>query len=111
MNFLNIVDIDDDMFKDQVTRELASRLGDGDYFRFFIMLVIFLSSVFVGLQVDPEWTLQNATLVGIAEAVFLGIFIMEILVKWYYGFINFWKSAWNIFDFVLVSLTILGPSK
>ena len=33
LNFLNIVDIDDDSFKEQITLDLAGRFGDGDIFR------------------------------------------------------------------------------
>jgi hypothetical protein len=36
---------------------------------------------------------------------------MEILFKWYYGFGAFWKGGWNVFDFVLVLSTLLGPCK
>jgi len=33
---------------------------------------------------------------------------MEIVLKWYIDFWGFWLSGWNIFDFALVAVGILG---
>ena len=46
----------------------------------------------------------------VLDQIFVGIFLMEILLKWYYGFFSFWKSGWNVFDCVLVVTALLGPS-
>jgi len=40
--------------------------------------------------------------------VFLAIFALEILLKWYHGFWAFWRVGWNVFDFFLVAISILG---
>ena len=45
------------------------------------------------------------------DKLFLTIFVLEILVKWYSDFLGFWTSGWNIFDFVIVAASILGPSE
>ena len=45
------------------------------------------------------------------DKLFLTVFVMEILVKWYCDFIGFWSTGWNIFDFVIVAASILGPSE
>ena len=45
------------------------------------------------------------------DKLFLTIFVLEILVKWYNDFIGFWGTGWNVFDFVIVSASVLGPSE
>lgn len=45
------------------------------------------------------------------DKFFLTVFIMEILIKWYHDFFGFWKVNWNIFDFIIVAASLLGPSK
>ena len=45
------------------------------------------------------------------DRVFLTVYILEILVKWYHNFIGFWKVGWNVFDFSIVVASLLGPSK
>lgn len=55
LNFLNIVDINDDSFKDHIARDYAGRFGDGQFFRIGIILVIFANAIFIGLQTDPNF--------------------------------------------------------
>ena len=45
------------------------------------------------------------------DKFFLTVFVMEILAKWYSDFLGFWALGWNIFDFVIVAASILGPSE
>jgi len=35
---------------------------------------------------------------------------VEILLKWYYGFLIFWKVGWNILDFAIVAALLLIPA-
>lgn len=41
----------------------------------------------------------------------LTVFVVEIILKWYHDFLAFWKSGWNILDFVIVAAAIVGPRK
>ena len=45
------------------------------------------------------------------DKLFLTVFVLEILVKWYNDFLGFWTTSWNVFDFVIVAASILGPSE
>lgn len=45
------------------------------------------------------------------DLIFLTVFVVEILLKWYHGFFLYWKSGWNVFDFIVVALSLLGPRK
>ena len=45
------------------------------------------------------------------DKLFLTVFVLEILVKWYNDFFGFWTTSWNVFDFVIVAASILGPSE
>ena len=38
----------------------------------------------------------------IIDEVVLGVYATEILVKWYCGFLIFWRCFWNIFDLIIV---------
>lgn len=40
----------------------------------------------------------------------LTVFVVEICLKWYYGFLIFWKVGWNILDFIIVVALLLGPA-
>ena len=45
------------------------------------------------------------------DKIFVTIFAVEILVKWYHGFWSFWKVGWNVFDFLLVLISVVGDGK
>ena len=55
LNFLSIVDIDDNSYRNQLSRDLAARFGDGDLFKHMMLTVILVNAIFTALQVDIEW--------------------------------------------------------
>ncbi len=46
----------------------------------------------------------------ILDKVFLTVYVIEILIKWYYDFQTFWRIGWNVFDFAIVAASLFGPS-
>ena len=53
---------------------------------------------------------EYAYLFSILDQFVLTIFVAEIILKWYHGFLIFWKVGWNILDFVIVAALLLGPA-
>ena len=51
---------------------------------------------------------KHSNILESCDKIFLVIFTIEILLKWYHSFKNFWKVGWNVFDFVLVFVSIVG---
>jgi cation channel sperm-associated protein 4 len=43
---------------------------------------------------------------ALLDNVFLGIFIMEILLKWYCNFWDYWRSGWNILDILITGTSV-----
>ncbi|KAJ3067713.1 Cation channel sperm-associated protein 4 [Podochytrium sp. JEL0797] len=109
VNFTDIVDINDqNALETRVTEDIAAGFGEGDVFRVFMLVVIIANSIMIGLQTDGDWSEQYSDVFYILDYSFLAIFVMEILFKWFYGFFQFWKSGWNVFDVVIVLFSILG---
>ena len=80
-----MVDIDDEAFKDYVHINLAGRMVESVWFRAFIFFIIAFNSVMIGVQTDPDIEKNNRVMFQVMDYVFLTIFIMEILIKWFYG--------------------------
>ncbi|KAI9223935.1 Ion transport protein-domain-containing protein [Blastocladiella britannica] len=108
INFSSIVDIDDEAFESYVTDDLAGRLGEGNFFRLFMLIVIILNSITIGIQTDSTMRYLYSPIFSHIDNIFLSIFIVEILFKWYYAFGAFWKSAWNWLDVALVIIALMG---
>lgn len=77
-------------------------------FRMFSLVIIVLNSILVGVQTNESLERAYAWELNTLDYIFLTIFTMEIVLKWIRGFGLFWKSGWNVFDFVLVAISLVG---
>ena len=95
-------------------RKLCRDVAEAGWFDTFIILLIIASSICLMLDVprlDPESDLK-AMLVKL-NYWFTGLFVMEMMLKIVaYGFIStpkaYLKQGWNILDFCIVMISILG---
>uniref|UniRef100_A0A2K6MA42 Ion transport domain-containing protein n=1 Tax=Rhinopithecus bieti TaxID=61621 RepID=A0A2K6MA42_RHIBE len=75
----------------------------------FILFLIFLNTIVLMVEIEllestntKLWPLKLT--LEVAAWFILLIFILEILLKWLSNFSLFWKSGWNVFDFVVTML-------
>ncbi|XP_064384548.1 cation channel sperm-associated protein 4-like isoform X2 [Halichondria panicea] len=109
VNFHDVVDEDDRSMENRFSLVYIGWLIDSALFRVAMLIAIFLNCVVIGVQTD-RYLEENFSAVFIAlDKFFLTVFTLEILIKWYHDFIGFWKVAWNLFDFVIVSFSLIGP--
>jgi hypothetical protein len=107
--FDEIVDRDlDEIYETYMNDQLVGRLLESTVFRLTILLIIVLNSITVGIQTDERMERTLSAYWDAADNIFLTIFVVEILLKWYHGFFSFWRVGWNVFDFVIVAVSILG---
>ena len=82
-----------------------SRLVHSKWFEGFIFTVIILNAIVLGLETYPDIQDRYGDTLFLLNEIFLGIFIIEILLRisaygsrpW-----NYFRSGWNVFDFVVV---------
>ena len=68
----------------------------------FITVLILLNSITLGLETSSKVMAEyGATLVFLDKTVIL-IFTIELLLKLYASRFDFFKSGWNIFDFIVI---------
>jgi hypothetical protein len=75
-------------------------------FQTFLAIVVLLNSIMLALQTDNETKKKYLTYFIIFESFANAVFLMELLLKWYYGFRVYWYSFWNLFDFILVVFSL-----
>ncbi len=78
------------------------------YFLRAILFVIILNSIVIGLYTMPFMEQNYTSVITILDYIFLSIFLVEIMLKWGHGFVLFWQDNWNVFDFVLVAMSLIG---
>src|ERR671914_2121372 len=83
----------------------ARRLVESDTFQNAIVAVIIANAITIGVQTYPVpgWL---DTLIEWTDRVFLGVFVVELVLRLAAdGFrpTRFFRSGWNVFDFVVVA--------
>lgn len=72
-----------------------------------IIAVILLNSVVLGLETYPGLNARWGDLIQMADAICLGIFILEISAKILCYGRFFITSGWNVFDFLVVAIALV----
>ncbi|SHI37668.1 ion transporter [Aquimarina spongiae] len=90
----------------------CKRIADSRWFQQFIITVIILAGVLVGIQTYGDKVMQWTPIIDALDWLILVIFTIEVIIK-----ItaegnqpqNYFKDAWNLFDFFIVVACYAGP--
>ncbi len=80
--------------------------------QYFIVTIILLNAVILGLETDRAVMERWGGLLVAIDHVFLGIFIVELLLNLIAYQRHFWRSGWNVFDLLVVGIAVVpgaGP--
>ena len=80
-------------------------------FRNIIMGVIIFNAILLGLETSATIMANAKGLIRVLDAICLYIFIAEIGLKLYANRLAFFRSGWNIFDFLIVGIAIVPGSQ
>jgi len=78
----------------------------------FVVAIILLNAVILGLETSPSVMASAGTFLKIVDKICLLFFGAELIIKLIAYRRHFWKSGWNIFDFLVVSIALIpggGP--
>lgn len=94
-------------------RKLVGRFIESGFIQKFIVTVILINAVVLGLETDADIMASpwGAWLI-IIDKICLLFFIVELLLKGYAYRLSFWRSGWNVFDFLVVAIALVpgaGP--
>lgn len=73
----------------------------------FILIAILVNSAVLGLYIDPTILPEWDPILRMIDYVCLGIFTVEILIKLIAYRLHFFRSGWNVFDFVVVAIALV----
>ena len=94
--------VKDYLFEDK--RKLKT-LVTGKNFDLFIMSIILADALVLGLMTSDWVSFRFDTGLFLLDRLFMGIFIVEMLMKIYAEGRSFFKNSWNVFDFVIVAVS------
>lgn len=87
----------------------TTKLVQSKWFNNLSTAVIVVYAAFVGFRTFPELSQPLGTLLAVVDWVVTAFFLLEIVVKMIGlgGFGKFFKDGWNVFDFVIVVLSLI----
>ena len=92
------------LFPKEDKRKLK-KLVTGKNFDLFIMSIILADAVVLGMMTTDFFRERFEQGLFLLDRLFMGIFIVEMIMKIYAERRDFWKSGWNVFDFVIVAVS------
>ncbi|PWA09452.1 voltage-gated sodium channel [Pueribacillus theae] len=83
-------------------RTMLAALINGHKFNMFITVLIIVNAILIGLETYPAVFEPNKRMFLLLDYIILIIFAIEIALKIIVERASFFKSNWNIFDFIIV---------
>ncbi|MFN2333751.1 MAG: ion transporter [Wenzhouxiangellaceae bacterium] len=78
--------------------------------RNFIIGLIVINAVLLGLETSTEVMARIGGFLLAANLFILGVFVVEILIKLVAFGPRFFRSGWNVFDFLIVGISLVPSS-
>lgn len=98
-------------FDDTAQPGLRQRLGkwiESAGPRNFITALIVINAITLGLETSPAVKGAVADALRMLEALILGVFVLEILIKLFAFGPRFFRGGWNVFDFCIVGASLVS---
>lgn len=95
----------------QPRESLMAQLGqavEGRKFQNFIVALIVINAVVLGLETWEAAVVRAGPLLAFIDHAILGVFVFEMIVKLATQRLSFFRSGWNVFDFVIVLISAIS---
>ncbi len=79
-------------------------------FERFIVAVIIVNAIILGMETSPYLVTNYGKFLTFADQACLAIFTVEIILKIFCLKASYIKNPWNIFDFVIVSISLISAT-
>ena len=89
------------------TRQILADWLDRPRIRQFIIGVIIFNAILLGLETSPEVMGAAGTIILTLDWICLAIFVIEIALKLVAHGARFFRSGWNVFDFLIVGIAMM----
>lgn len=83
---------------------------ESGFFTKFIIYLIVLNGITMGLETSKTFMLSFGSYASIFNQIVITIFAIEIALRIYVHRLSFFKDPWSIFDFLIVSISLVPTS-
>ncbi len=83
------------------------RLLEWRHFETTILILIVINSLTLALETSTTAMNVAGDWIYLLDKVFLGIFVLELVMRLSVDFRGFWRDPWRIFDFLVIAIALL----
>ncbi len=94
------------MSLDNFTARLRA-IVESSAFQNTVIAVILVNSATLGFETSPWFKTHYGSVLSLIDRAAIAFFVVELLVKLFVYRLGFFRSAWNVFDFVVVAVTLV----
>lgn len=73
--------------------------------------VILFNAVLLGMETSRPLMDAIGPVILILDKICLGLFVVELALKLYAHRAQFWRSGWNIFDFIIIAIALIPATQ
>jgi voltage-gated sodium channel len=91
---------------------ICSKISKTNLFDNFIIGIILFAGLLVGVQTYKEFANRHIEILTFLDSLVLAIFTLEAVIKILAEGkrpINYFRNAWNVFDFLIVTVCLMEP--
>lgn len=86
----------------------AGAMVEAKWFQNFITWMILLNALILGLETWPLAVSTAGGVLAVVDHLILAVFIVELAIKISVERWSFFKKGWNVFDFLVVTISVLA---
>ncbi|XP_029804745.1 cation channel sperm-associated protein 4 [Suricata suricatta] len=91
-----------------ITHMFAKQLLRHPAFQLLLALLLVVNAITIALRTNSFLGQKHYELFSTIDDIVLTILICEVLLGWLNGFWIFWKDGWNILNFLIIFILLLG---
>jgi voltage-gated sodium channel len=91
----------------QNTRNKIDAFFESKCGHWFIGTLVIINAIILGAQTFKAIPLQTSLLLHHIDQIILAVFIFEIVIKLLTNGVSFFKKAWNVFDFIIITTAFI----
>ena len=92
-------------------RQTVAAFLDTPLFRNGIIAVILFNAVLLGMETSQTIMGAAGPVILMLDKICLGIFVVELMLKFYAHRLAFFRSGWNLFDLLIVSISLIPATQ
>ncbi|OHT11155.1 Cation channel sperm-associated protein 4 [Tritrichomonas foetus] len=107
-SFSKIVNVSDEedilyKFRNRFIKLILQHLA----FKIFMVVVIILNIVVLALD-SLRHHKNEKSIYSALDVVCVTIYVFEIIINWISDFYGYWTDGWNVFDFLIIVISVIG---